>query len=52
MIKFETINGTLWLMLDKPVPLMPDSKMPCLVRLIQDDSPMGRNNRHSFFKLP
>ena len=48
MIKFEEHDGLLFKMLDKPVPLTPDAKMPCLVRLIQDDSPMGMyNKKHS-----
>jgi hypothetical protein len=44
MIKFEEHEGKLFRMLDKPVPLTKDAKMPCLIRLIQDDSPMGRAN--------
>ena len=48
-MKFEEHEGQLFRMLEKPVPLAPDSKLPCLVRLIQDDSPMGRFNKmHSF----
>jgi hypothetical protein len=44
--RFETINGNLYMMLEKPIPLTKDAKFPCVVRLIQDDSPMGRyNNR-------
>ena len=46
MIKFETINGKLCRILEKAIPLTEDAKMPCVVRLIQDDSPMGRLNRH------
>ena len=42
-VKFETINGQLCRMVE-PEPLTPDSKFPCLVQLIQDDSPMGRYN--------
>jgi len=34
-IKFETINGTLCMMVE-PEPLQLDSQMPCAVRLIQD----------------
>jgi hypothetical protein len=46
MIKFDTINGQLCPMLEKPIPLTPEAKFPCAVRLIQDSSPMGRyNNR-------
>lgn len=48
MIKFETINGTLCRMVE-PEPLTPDAEMPCLVRLIQDDSPMGRYNRDAAY---
>jgi hypothetical protein len=44
MIEYKEHEGKLFRMLDKPVPLTPDSKLPCLVRLIQDDSPMGRYN--------
>lgn len=29
-------------------PLTPDSRFPCIVRLIQDDTPMGRFNKYSF----
>ena len=32
MIKFEEHDGLLFKMLDEPVPLTPDTKMPCLVR--------------------
>ncbi len=42
-MKFETINGTLCRMVE-PEPLTDDVKFPCVVRMIQDDSPMGRNN--------
>ena len=37
-------------MLDEPTPLTPDAEMPCSVRLIQDDSPMGKHNKdlHGF----
>jgi hypothetical protein len=45
---FETINGTLCIMMDKPEPLTKDAKFPCLVRLIQDDSPMGRMNKRAY----
>jgi len=44
MIQFKEINGQLCKMLEKPVPLTPDAQFPCVVRLIQDDSPMGRFN--------
>jgi hypothetical protein len=43
--RFEEREGKLFRMLEEPVPLTPDAEMPCLVRLIQDDSPMGRYNR-------
>ena len=46
--RFEEHEGKLFRMLEEPVPLTPEAKMPCLVRLIQDDSPMGRNNKNSF----
>ncbi len=48
MTKFKKHEGKLFRMLDDPVPLAPDSKLPCLVQLIQDDSPMGRNNKNCF----
>ncbi len=48
MIKFEEHDGKLFRMLEEPTPLTPDAEMPCLVRLIQDDSPMGRYNREVF----
>ncbi|HHV03493.1 MAG TPA: hypothetical protein GXX64_06235, partial [Bacteroidales bacterium] len=50
MIKFEEHDDNLFRMLEEPVPLTPDAEMPCLVRLIQDDSPMGKHNKdlHGF----
>ncbi len=48
MIKFEKHDGLIFKMLDKPVPLTADAEMPCLVRLIQDDSPMGRLNKRNY----
>ncbi len=45
--RFEEHEGQLFRMLDKPEPLTPDAEMPCLVRLIQDDSPMGMFNKWS-----
>ncbi len=48
MIKFEEHDGLIFKMLDKPVPLTADAEMPCLVRLIQDDSPMGRLNKRNY----
>ncbi len=47
-MKFEEHDGKLFRMLEEPTPLTPDAEMPCLVRLIQDDSPMGRYNREVF----
>ena len=32
-------------MLDKPVPLIPDTELPVLVRLIQDDTMLGKANK-------
>lgn len=46
-IKFETINGTLCRMVE-PTPLTPEATFPCVVRLIQDDSPMGLCNRWKY----
>lgn len=43
--RLETINGKLCIMLEKPIPLTKEAKFPCIVRLIQDDSPMGRYNK-------
>lgn len=51
MIKFEEHDGKLFRMLEEPTPLTPDAEMPCLVRLIQDDSPMGRHNKFAFSPL-
>ena len=45
MIKFEEHDGLIFKILDKPIPLTPEAEMPCLVRLIQDDSPMGKLNK-------
>jgi hypothetical protein len=47
-MRFEKHDGMLFRMLDEPVPLTPDAKMPCLVRLIQDDSPMGKYNQDMY----
>lgn len=41
-MRFEKHNDMLFRMLDKPVPLTADAELPCLIRPIQDDSPMGR----------
>ena len=46
MINFDTINGQLCIMTEH-VPLTPEAKFPCVVRLIQDDSPMGRLNKRN-----
>ena len=43
-MKFEHIIGTLCLMTE-PVPLTEKAQFPCVVRLIQDDSQMGRYNQ-------
>jgi len=43
-VKFETINNTLCRMVE-PEPLTDKAQFPCVVRLIQDDSPMGRYNQ-------
>lgn len=44
-MKFEEHNNQLFLMLEEPVPLTDDAKMPCLVRLIQDDTMLGKANK-------
>jgi hypothetical protein len=44
MIKYETINGKLCRMVE-PEPLTPDSPMPCIARIVQDDTAMGKYNR-------
>ena len=45
--QFEIHEGQLFRMLEEHeiVPLTPDAEMPCLIRLIQDDSRMGMFNR-------
>jgi len=48
MTNFKEHDGVLFKMLEEPVPLTPDAKMPVLVRLIQDDSPMGRLNKRNY----
>jgi hypothetical protein len=50
MTNFKEHDGMLFKMLEEPTPLTPDAEMPCLVRLIQDDSPMGKHNKdlHGF----
>lgn len=44
MMKFETINNQLCRMVE-PEPLTKNAQFPCVVQLIQDDSPMGGYNR-------
>jgi hypothetical protein len=46
-MKFETINNQLCRMVE-PEPLTPDSPMPCVVRYIQDCSPMGRYMKRKY----
>lgn len=48
-MRFEEHDNQLFRMLEEPVPLTPDAEMPCLVRLIQDDSPMGMYNRDAAY---
>jgi len=45
MTNFKEHDGLIFKMLEEPVPLTPDAEMPCLTRLIQDDSRMGMFNR-------
>lgn len=45
MINFKEQDGMLFKMLDKPVPLTDDTKLPVLVQLIQDDSRLGILNK-------
>ena len=45
MIKFEEHEGLLFKMLDEPVPLTPDTELPVLVRMIQDDTMLGKANK-------
>jgi hypothetical protein len=47
MIKYETINNQLCRMVE-PTPLQLDSPMPCVVRYIQDCSPMGRYMKRKY----
>ena len=44
MIQFKQIDSQLFELVE-PVPLTQDAELPCLVRLIQDDSPMGNRNK-------
>ena len=46
--QFEKHEDQLFRMLEEPVPLTPDAEMPRLIRLIQDDSPMGLHNKDMF----
>jgi hypothetical protein len=48
MTNFKEHDGMLFKMLDKPVPLTADAEMPCLVRLIQDDTMLGRTNKRIY----
>ena len=48
MIKFEEHEGKLFRMLEEPVPLTTDAELPCLVRLIQDDTMLGKANKRSY----
>jgi hypothetical protein len=45
MIKFEEHDGLIFRMLEGPVPLTADAELPCLVRLIQDDTMLGKTNK-------
>jgi hypothetical protein len=47
MIKFEEHEGQLFRMLDKPVPLTDDTELPVLVRMIQNDTMLGKANKRS-----
>ena len=47
MIKFEEHDGKLFRMLEKPVPLTDDAELPVLVRMIQDDTMLGKANKRS-----
>ena len=42
MTNFKEHDGLIFKMLEEPVPLTADAELPCLIRPIQDDSPMGR----------
>ena len=48
MIKFEEHDDNLFLMLEEPVPLTDDAELPVLVRLIQDDTMLGKANKRSY----
>ena len=47
MIKFEEHDDNLFRMLEEPVPLTDDAELPVLVRLIQDDTMLGKANKRS-----
>jgi len=46
--KFEKHNDMLFRMLEEPVPLTDDAELPVLVRLIQDDTMLGKANKRSY----
>ena len=45
MINFKEHDGLLFKMLDKPVPLTDDAELPVLVRMIQDNTMLGKANK-------
>jgi hypothetical protein len=48
MIKFEEHEGLIFKMLEEPVPLTDDAELPVLVRLIQDDTMLGKANKRIY----
>jgi hypothetical protein len=46
--KFEKHNDMLFRILDEPVPLTDDAELPVLVRLIQDDTMLGKANKNIY----
>jgi len=48
MIKFEEHDDNLFRMLEEPVPLTDDAELPVLVRLIQDDTMLGKANKNIY----
>ena len=48
MTNFKEHDGMLFEMLDEPVPLTDDAELPVLVRLIQDDTMLGKANKRSY----
>ena len=48
MINFKEHDGLLFKMLEEPVPLTDDAELPVLVRLIQDDTMLGKANKRSY----